>query len=172
MSSQSLKVHVEFGELKADLEGNADEVVKALLQFIMKAYPNLESLSKFTFAPNYLEILNDISDSVKITADAQLVLVRRDFPADQAIGLALLGANVAYKLGKLENDELSVESLCKIMGKAPKTIQNTLVEMVKEGIVDRSSRGAYVLTPVGIMQVHEAAKSLSNAEKSQRGSEG
>ena len=47
MSEQpKLKVHLEYGDLKATLEGDADTVFAGFVDFLKKTYPTLETLSK------------------------------------------------------------------------------------------------------------------------------
>jgi len=36
-----LKVHIEFGETKADFEGDVNQVFEAIVRFLTSVYPNL-----------------------------------------------------------------------------------------------------------------------------------
>jgi len=166
MAKPSLKVQIECGEMKTVVEGDVDEVLKGLVQFLTGIYPNYETLAKFTFSPDYVGILKDLSEFVKVTPEGQLVLLKRDLPADEAIGSVLLGAHLALKLGRLDSDDISADELAKIVGKSLKTVQNTVVEMMKAAILDRSGRGTYKLTPLGIKEVHEALKAQSESQNS------
>jgi len=111
-------------------------------------------------------MLETISDLAKISTSGEIVVTEAVPSSDQAIGLVLLCAQVAYKFGKRMNDEMSVEEISSAAGKAVKTVRNTLVEMVKAGLVERTGRGTYRISTNGVIQVQEAAKELNENEMS------
>ena len=145
-NQSSLRVQIEIGELRHTAEGNPDQVVKEILGFIAKAIPGYDALSKFVYSPDYDELLRDISPLVNITNDGQPILFRAGLPAEQAILLSLLASHVAAKLGKRASEEAFSEEIAQSIGKAVKTIRNTIAELQKSGMVERATRGAYKIT--------------------------
>ena len=167
--TSKLKVQIECGEIKHTVEGEVDKVLSEVIRFVSNVFPNYEVASKIMFTPDYLAMMNDISTFVNIAPNGEVILLRSTLSADEAIGLVLLGTHVANKLGKKESDELPVEEISRSIGKAVKTIRNTIAEMSKAGIVERTGKGSYRITGAGMREVHEAAKALLEAELSQTG---
>jgi Mn-dependent DtxR family transcriptional regulator len=56
---------------------------------------------------------------------------------------------------------MAPEAISKSIGRAVKTVRNTLATMTKTGIIDRTNDGGYKLTIQGIRKAHEAARSLT-----------
>jgi len=167
--ASKLKVQIEYGEIKHTAEGEVDDVLREVIKFVSKVFPNYEIASKIMFTPDYLAMMNDISTFINITPSGEVMLLKSTLSADEAIGLVLLGAHVANKIGKKESDEFSVEEISHSVGKAVKTIRNTIAEMSKAGIVERTGKGSYRITTTGMREVHEAAKALLEAESPQTG---
>ncbi|MEM3571829.1 MAG: hypothetical protein QW589_07890, partial [Candidatus Bathyarchaeia archaeon] len=92
-------------------------------------------------------------------------LIESSLSTDQAIGLTLLGAHLAYKIGKRESEEMSVEEISKSLNKAIKTIRNTLVQMVDANVIERVERGSYKITSSGIKEVHESILAFLEGKK-------
>ncbi|MEM2576909.1 MAG: type IV toxin-antitoxin system AbiEi family antitoxin domain-containing protein, partial [Candidatus Bathyarchaeia archaeon] len=109
---------------------------------------------------DYLELLNNLSEIVNLTPNGELILLKQIPSTDEAIGILLLTVEVAYKLGKRQSNALSAEELTKILGKAEKTIRNTIAEMIKAGLIERIEKGTYHITAVGIKEVSEFIKML------------
>jgi len=167
--ASKLKVQIECGEIKHTAEGEVDDVLREVIKFVLKIFPNYQIASKIMFTPDYLAMMSDISTFTNIAPNGEVILLKSTLSADEAIGLVLLGAHVANKIGKKESDELSVEEISRSVGKAVKTTRNTIAEMSKAGIVERTGKGSYRITNAGIREVHEAAKALLETESSQTG---
>jgi predicted transcriptional regulator of viral defense system len=88
-----------------------------------------------------------------------MILLKSYMPADQSMGSVLLCAHILSKIGKREDDEMSIEELKKLTGKSEKTVRNTLTQMTKDGTVERTGRGSYRITNLGIMRVKEMLES-------------
>ena len=164
MSQDSkLKVQIEHGGFKHTIEGEPEKVLRAISQYIAEIYPAYDIASKLIYSPDYLALLEEISAFVNLTRDGQPILLRSDLSTDQAVATILLAAQVALKLGKRVSDDVQLEDITKAIGKAQKTIQNTLTEMSKAGIVERVEKGSYRLTAAGTREVQETLKTLGDA---------
>lgn len=164
-----LKVTIEWRDMKHTAEGNPDEVFKEIVFFMSKIFPALETLSRITFTPDYAAILNDLSSLVNIGPNGEIILQRPGLPADQAIGLTLLGSQVASKIGKKQSDDMSVEELASSIRKTPKTVRNTVVEMTKTNYVERTGRGTYRITTIGMKELLDDVKAILESEGRQQG---
>ncbi len=150
-----LKVHVEFGEMKANFEGDADEVFKALSRFLVQVYPNLEIVQRLVYAPDLIKISENLVGLIELTSEGPILASLSSLSAKEMICLALLGAYVGHKLGKLSKDGLSSDELARITSKAKKTIMNELPKLVNSGCAERKSEGEYLITTFGIKQTEE-----------------
>ncbi|MEM3061689.1 MAG: hypothetical protein QW265_04695 [Candidatus Bathyarchaeia archaeon] len=160
-----LKVQIELEGIKHTVEGSVDEVVHEIIKFVSKVIPNYQVVSKIMFTPDYISMLNDLSNFINITEDGKILLIESSLSSDQAIGLTLLGAHLAHKIGKRESEEMSVEEIAKSINKAMKTIRNTLVQMVNTNVIERTGRGTYRITIPGSREVHESILALLEEKK-------
>jgi DNA-binding transcriptional ArsR family regulator len=170
MSQNSkLKVQIEHDGFKHTIEGEPDKVLKAISQYIAEIYPAYDLASKLIYSPDYLELLEEVSVFVNLTTDGQPIMLRSDLSADQALAAILLANQVAFKLGKRTTDESAIEEISRAIGKAQKTVQNTLTDMTKAGIVERSGKGSYRLTTTGTREVQETLNSLREGRNGNAG---
>jgi len=165
MSSQSnLKVHVEFGDAKADFEGNPDEVSKAFLTFLNKIYPAFELAQRLTFNPDLAKLTEGLVGILEFAPEGAF-LVFTELPAEEAIILSLIGVYIGNRLGRITNDAVSANGLSKMTGKALKTMSNQLAWMVDDGLVERVGRGEYRITSIGIKRSERILQELRTRGK-------
>jgi DNA-binding transcriptional ArsR family regulator len=162
--THQIKVQVELNGLRHVVEGDSDQVIREVIQFISRVCPPFDIASRLVWSPDYAKMLETISKLAKISSSGEIIITELVPSADQAIGLVLLCTHVANKFGKRMNDEMSVEEISSAAGKAVKTVRNTLVEMVKAGLVERTGRGTYKISTNGLIEVQEAAKELGENE--------
>jgi len=151
---------MEHGDFKHTFEGEPENVLKAISQYIAQILPAYDAASKLIYSPDYTQLLDEVSTFVNLTRDGQPILLRSDLATDQALGVILLASQIAFKVGKKSTDEVMIEVIAKTIGKAPKTIQNMLTEMTKAGVIDRVGKGSYRLTTIGTKEVQEMLKTL------------
>ena len=161
-----VKVLVELNGLRHTVEGDSEQVIKEVIQFISRVCPPFDIASRIVWSPDYAKMLETISRLAKISPSGEIIITELVPSSDQAIGLVLLCAHIANKFGKRMNDEMSVEEISSASGKAIKTVRNTLVEMVKAGLVERTGRGTYKISTNGMKEVQESANELSQNEMS------
>jgi len=167
--TERLKVTIEWKDMKHVAEGDADTVFKEVTAFIIKIFPTLEPLSKIMFTPDFTAMLTDLSSLVNIGPNGEIILLRSGLSADQAIGLTLLGSQVASKIGKKPSDDMSVEELASSIRKTSKTVRNTVVEMCKTALVERTGRGTYRITTIGMKELLDDVKAMLESENNQQG---
>jgi len=148
-TAQRLKLHLEVGDVKIDLEGEPDEVIRGLFIQLAKVFPALELARKLSFSPDLVELSESLIEVAEFAPEG-LLLNAKELPADEAIVVTLLGMYVGYRLGKVQSESLQALGLAKATGKALKTVSNQLAWMVDEGLVERVGRGEYRITSLGI----------------------
>jgi len=158
-SIPKLKLHLEIGETKVDLEGDPDTVTRGLLTQLAQVYPTLEMARRLTFVPDLAKLTEALTGIIEFTPEGVL-LNRRELSAEQAILICLLGGYVGYRLGKGASDCMSASVLSKVSGKALKTISNQIALMVDEGLVERVGRSEYRIISLGIKRAEAIAGGL------------
>src|SRR5437879_1656138 len=102
--------------------------------------------------------------SYRLTTMGTRVVIKNLMPqmsAENSIAMVLLAARVAHAVGTRPNVEMDPEAISRSIGKAVKTVRNTLAMMTKTGLIDRTSDGSYKLSMQGIRKAHEIAKGLT-----------
>ena len=67
-------------------------------------------------------------------------------------------AHLASKFVRRPTDSLNTEEIATAVSKAPKTIRNTMVNMQKAGLIERTDRGNYRITQKGLMELENSFK--------------
>ncbi len=156
-----VKVQIEWGDIKHTVEGDLETVVQEVMRFAAQVLPNYSLASKLTFSPDYSAMVDDLSETVKLTPDGEAVFLKPEMPAEQAIALVLLATRVAHAVGARPNVDMSPENISKAIGKSVKTVRNTIAMMNKTGTIERTNEGNYKLSIQGIRKSHEIAKTLT-----------
>ncbi len=156
MSEQRiLTVELQLGELKHTAKGTPDQVLEEILAFVSRVIPAYDAASKLLYIPEYGKLVDSLSKVLRIAPDGQVLLLREDLPAEKAITAVLLGAHVSNKFQKRPSDELYAEEIARSVGKALKTVRNTIAELQKQGLIERAARGTYRIATAGIMKTEQ-----------------
>lgn len=156
MSEQNqLKVHLEFGEVKVDFEGDVNKVFESITRFLAELYPNLEIIRNLVYTPNLSIIAAKLVGHVEITDEGPILVSGSELSTWEAACITLLGAHIGNKLGKLAKETLTSSDLARITGKARKTISNEVPKLVVDGLIERTPEGEYKLTILGIRKTED-----------------
>ena len=156
-----IKVQIEWGDIKHTAEGDLETVIREMMQFAARVLPNYSLASKLTFSPEYSSMVDDLSETVKLTPEGEVVLLKPEMSAENSIKIVLLTARVANAVGTRPSVDMSPEMISRAIVKAVKTVRNTLAMLVKTGIVERTADGNYKLTMQGIRKAHEIARGIN-----------
>lgn len=151
----TLRVKVEYDGVSADFTGrSADEVVNAVNNFLVKLIPELELAKRLHLDYTLRDLAELFGDYIKITPEGPSVIVDNARLSDkQTIALQLIAAKVAYQLGELGNDYMTLQDIEKSTAMNPKSISSRLSELVKLGYVEKKSKGGsvgYRITTKGV----------------------
>lgn len=160
---KSLTVELQLGELKHTAKGSPDQVLQEVVSFVSRVIPAYDAASKLLYIPEYRAIVDSLSKVLRITPDGQVLLLREDLPAEKAITAVLLGAHVSNKFQKRPSDELYAEEIARSVGKALKTVRNTMAELQKQGLIERAARGTYRIATAGIMKMERELQGSQSA---------
>ncbi|MGC8961366.1 MAG: hypothetical protein ACP5K1_02840, partial [Candidatus Bathyarchaeia archaeon] len=108
-----IKLQVEYENLKESFEGDVDEVLKALIQFLYGIHPYIEAASKLIWTPNLKQLMEKIPEYCKMTPEGDFILVKSPPSSDQSILLILALAYLSHKLGKRGDESVASQEISK-----------------------------------------------------------
>ncbi len=152
---RELRVHVEFGKVKADFEGGVDQVFESVVRFFTEIYPNLEILQKVVYTPDVTRLASKLQGLVEITSEGPILASGLELPARHAVCITLLASHVGYALGKMPKGILSSRELARLIDKARKTIRNEMPRLISEGLLERTPEREYQITTLGIRKTED-----------------
>ncbi|MEM3793958.1 MAG: hypothetical protein QXS76_03500 [Candidatus Bathyarchaeia archaeon] len=150
-----IRLHVEYENLKESFEGDVDEVLKALIQFLYRVHPYVEAVSKLIWTPDLRQLMEKIPEYCKLTPEGDFILVKSPPSSEQSILLILALAYLSHKLGKRSDEFVASQEISKTINKAEKTVRNILTELTKVNAVERVDKGRYKITSYGLRKVEE-----------------
>ncbi|MFQ5763278.1 MAG: hypothetical protein ACE5PO_09600, partial [Candidatus Bathyarchaeia archaeon] len=156
---QTLKVHVEIGEAKTDIEGTPEEVIRALHQFMSNVYPAFTLVKRLTLTVDLERLLTSLEGIIAFTPEGTVALIPKEKLAQlslwELILLNLTKAFAGHSLGKSSKDSLSVDELLAAIGGRIGAMAGRLSEMVDGEMVARIGRGEYKVTTLGLKQFQD-----------------
>jgi len=144
---------MEVDGLDFEASGPVEEILPQLIRFISQVIPTYDLAKRLLYVSDLVGLVDRVSEYAKIANDGKFLLTRTDLPADRAISLILFMVHFTEKIGKHKEDTIGIGLLAEAIGKAPKTIRNSLASMQKTGLVERGERGNYRITQKGVMEL-------------------
>lgn len=158
IQTKHVKVQIDIDGIHFESSGSAEELVPQILQFISHTIPTYDLARKLIYLPDLAGLADKVSEFAKMTNNNQLLLTKNGLPADKSISIVLFMAHLASKFVRRPTDSLNTEEIATAVSKAPKTIRNTMVNMQKAGLIERTDRGNYRITQKGLMQLENSLK--------------
>jgi len=156
----SLKVHLEYGEIKVDFEGSPEDVIKFIMEFIAKHYPAYELVRNLTLTVDLEDLLRKLEGIIGFSPEGVVITIPKEkvskLSIRDQIALHLVKVYVGNQLKKIEKATLSVDELLKAIGGRIGAMAGRLSEMVDENLVERVGRGEYRITTYGLKHFSEA----------------
>jgi hypothetical protein len=153
-----VKVQIDIDGIHFESSGSAEELLPQILQFISRAIPTYDLARKLIYLPDLAGLADKVSEFAKMTNNNQLLLTKNSLPADKSILIVLFMAHLASKFARRPTDSLNTEEIAGGVSKAPKTIRNTIVNMQRSALIERTDRGKYRITQKGLMELENSLK--------------
>src|SRR5260370_42168653 len=134
-----IKVQIEWGDIKHTVEGDLETVVQEVMRFAAQVLPNYSLASKLTFAPDYSSMVDDLSETVKLTPEGEAVFLKPEMSAENSISLVLLATRGAHAVGARPTVDMRPENISKGIVKSDKTVRNNLAMVWQPGNVERTN---------------------------------
>ncbi len=150
-----LKVHIEYGDLRAELEGDADAVFKGFIDFLKKTYPTLETLSKIQLTVDLRGLMEKAEGIIGLEPSGPVIMVEGGLTIEEILSLLFAGALMGNQLRLFDKDALTLEELVRLSGKSRGALTGTLSRMKDKRLVERVEGGGYKITPIGVRRLQE-----------------
>jgi biotin operon repressor len=156
-----IAVHVKYGEIEQTFTGNVNDVWVSVNKFFSEMIPAFDIARKVTLTVDLAELIEEAKGVIAIAPEGPEVLVPKEKLTDsEALQFYLLGAFIAFRLGKRASDAMSKEELQAKLGKSPKITSTRLSELVKEGSVVKTDEGGYRLATVAVKRLQGELKAI------------
>lgn len=140
IQTKQVKVQIDIDGIHFESSGAAEELIPQILHFVSHTIPTYDLARKLMYVPDLAGLADRVSEFAKMTNSSQLLLTRNELPAERSISIVLFMAHLAAKFAKRPSDSLNIEEIATAVSKAPKTIRNTIVNMQKIGLIERTDR--------------------------------
>jgi len=152
-----ITVFVKYGTLEAKFEGPVEEVWRSINKFFSNFMPVFDLARRTTVTIDLAELVEETEDLVGISPDGEVIILadRKRLPDRDIIMLGLLGAYIGHKLGALQKETLTSAQLRKMLEKSAKITSTRLSELKRLGWIEKTDRGEYRITYLGILRFRE-----------------
>ncbi|MFQ5763277.1 MAG: hypothetical protein ACE5PO_09595 [Candidatus Bathyarchaeia archaeon] len=144
-----LKATLTWGELKAEFEGNPDDILTNIVRFLSNVYPHLELVSELHLTPDATSLLENLRGVVALQHDGPIILTSRKTTLEESLSLLLAAVYAGSKIS-LTADALSVDDLLRLTGKSEGSVTGTLSRMKEKRLVEKTDGTGYKITAYGI----------------------
>ncbi|HIQ29885.1 MAG TPA: hypothetical protein EYH45_04905 [Candidatus Caldiarchaeum subterraneum] len=158
MTSTRLKVNIEYGDLRAEFEGDPSEVYASVIRFLEKAIPTYSLASRIAYSTDLQTLLEQLSDIIAYNQREGVLFLKpiNALPAADAILLFLAKRYIEHALGLRDSPTASFSEIQSAIGKPDKTVSGRLSELLQKGYVRRLDRGDYTITTLALKMLTEA----------------
>jgi hypothetical protein len=157
VQTKRVNVQIDIDGAHFESSGNVEELVPQILQFVSHTIPTYDLARKLIYLPDLAGLADKVSEFAKMTSNNQLLLTKKS-STGKSISIVLFMAYLASKFARRPTDSLSIGEIVTAVGKAPKTIRNTMVNMQKGRLIERTDRGNYRITQKGLMELENSLK--------------
>jgi hypothetical protein len=159
--ADEVTVVVKYGGVEQTFTGKADDVWVSVNKFFSEMIPAFDIARKVTLTVDLAELIEEAKGVIAIAPEGPEVLVPKEKLTDsEALQFYLLGAFIAFRLGKRASDAMSKDELQAKLGKTPKITSTRLSELVKDGSVVKTEEGNYRLATVAVKKLQSELKAI------------
>ncbi len=166
MNRASIRLEIPDKNIKVEFTGDENTVIREMLRFLSNVYPRLTIVDKIVYTPDLEALLSAISPHVRISSGEIILLEEEAKTTESKILYLLAGCYIASRFGLREKSSISVEEMVRMVANiSKKTIQNTLVDLVKKGLVLRQARGMFEISVKSIMLLSGGVEDEKTVDK-------
>lgn len=162
----TIRLEIPDKNIKVEFTGDENTIIRDMFRFLSNVYPRLTIVDKIVYTPDLEALLSAISSHIKISSGEIILLEEEAKTTESKILYLLAGCYIASRFGLREKSSMSVEEMVRMVTNiSKKTIQNTLVDLVKKGLVLRQARGTFEISVKGIMLLSGGVEGEKTVDK-------
>ena len=160
-AEETVTVNVKYGQVEQTFSGNINAVWVSVNKFFSEMIPTFDIARMVTLTVDLAELIEEAKGVIAIAPEGPQVLVPKEKLTDsEALQFYLLGAFIAFRLGKRATDAMTKDELQAKLGKTPKITSTRLSELVKEGNVVKTDEGGFRLATVAVKRLQSELKAI------------
>ena len=154
--TEKVQIHLKYKEVEQQFSGQLEEVWLLINRFFKDFIPSFEIAQKLWLNVNVQQLAQDMEDIAVFSNDGASLLVPKNKLTDnEALSLWLTTNYLGCKLGMVASEVLSKDELQLKLGKSGKITGTRLGELVKNGLVQKTSDEKFRITTMGVVQTQK-----------------
>jgi hypothetical protein len=151
-----ITVQVKFGNVEKTFSGAPEEVWLSLNKLFGEFLPSFDIAKKLVLSVDLENLVKECESLIAFSKEGTNLLVSKDKLTDNETLLLWLLANyVGFQLGFARSDSISKEELQAKLGKSGKITSTRLGELVKNGMIAKTTEDKYKITTFGVTQLQK-----------------
>ena len=158
MSEKLEKIHIQikYRDVAQEFSAEPQEAWLLANQFFKEFIPSFEIAQKLWLTIDLQQLARDLNGIVAFSSDgASLLAPKNKLTDNEALSIWLVAQHLGHELGILNDDALSKDELQVKLGKSGKIVSTRLGELVKTGMVTKTSDDKFAIAAYGILQTQK-----------------
>lgn len=153
---QRIQVQIKYKEIEQQFSAEPQEAWTLINQFFKDFVPSFEIAQKLWLSIDVKQLAKDMEGIVVFSSDGPSLLVPKNKLTDNdALSVWLTAYYLGHELSMSKSDVLSKDELQLKLGKSGKITGTRLGELVKNGLVQKTSDEKFRITTMGVAQTQK-----------------
>ncbi len=146
-----VELHLRFGEHTLESKGDPDSIVREMLLFFSKVFPQLELLSKLRLTVDLEKLMESCVGILALAPEGVVVRAdTRSLKDQERILLHLVRAKLGFTTGGRDHETMMTDEIASSINGKSGPVSGRLSELVSEGLAERVGKGEYRVTTLGL----------------------
>jgi hypothetical protein len=154
--TEKIQVHLKYKELEQQFSAEPQEAWLLIQHFFKDFIPSFEIAQKLWLNIDIQQLAKDLEGIAVFSSDGVSLLVPKNKLTDnEALSLWLTTYFLGHKLGIVASCALSKDELQLKLGKSGKITSTRLGELIKNGLIQKTSEEKFLMTTMGVVQTQK-----------------
>jgi hypothetical protein len=153
-----MSVTIKYHGAEKIFSGDLEQVWLSLYKFFREFLPCFETAEKLMLNVDLQRLVSDSENIIAFVPEGPCLLVPKNKLSDnETLAMLLLSNYMGYRLGITKADSMPRDELQARLGKSAKIVTTRLGELIKSGLVARTTGEQYRITTYGVIQLQKYA---------------